>query len=152
MEKPRCQNWQGCCSKPRLVSQSESACFQSAIGDGIALLLSSFPGPLRPSCSLQSRLSRFNSRERSTYRRQGTKQVLNAFLLIDSSTVTLLKIPAPRPLSFDKNFCLKIRKIHVPNRTVHPCCTDPTQATVRLVICKQDTNRALMKRHISTVA
>ena len=118
-------------------------------------------GPSDPSCSLQLRLSRFILRERSTYRRQGTRQVLNAFLLIDGSTytgllqiggntVTRLIIPVPRPLSFDKNFGLRIRKFYVPNRTVHSGCTDPTQATARLVICKQDTNRALMKRHIST--
>ena len=117
-------------------------------------------GPSDPSCSLQLRLSRFILRERSTYRRQGTRQVLNAFLLIDGSTytgllqiggntVTRLIIPVPRPLSFDKNYGLRIRKFHVPNRTVHSGCTDPTQATARLVICKQDTNRALMKRHIS---
>ena len=35
-------------SKPRLVSQSKSACFQSARGYGMTLLLTSFPGPLRP--------------------------------------------------------------------------------------------------------
>ena len=31
---------------------------------------------------------------------------------------------------FNKNF----RKFHVPNETVHSCCTDPIQATVGLVI------------------
>ena len=35
---------------------------------------------------------------------------------------------------FNKNFALKFRKFHVPNGTVHSGCTDPTQATARLVI------------------
>ena len=35
---------------------------------------------------------------------------------------------------FSKNSGLKFRKFHVPNGTVHSSCTDPTQATARLVI------------------
>ena len=35
---------------------------------------------------------------------------------------------------FSKNSGLKFRKFHVPNGTVHSGCTDPTQATARLVI------------------
>ena len=35
---------------------------------------------------------------------------------------------------FKKNSALKFRKFHVPNGTVHSDCTDPTQATARLVI------------------
>ena len=35
---------------------------------------------------------------------------------------------------FNKNSALKFRKFHVPNGTVHSDCTDPTQATARLVI------------------
>ena len=35
---------------------------------------------------------------------------------------------------FNKNSGLKFRKFHVPNGTVHSGCTDPTQATARLVI------------------
>ena len=33
-----------------------------------------------------------------------------------------------------KNSGLKFRKFHVPNETVYSGCTDPTQATARLVI------------------
>ena len=35
---------------------------------------------------------------------------------------------------FNKNSSVKLRKFHVPNGTVHYDCTDPTQATARLVI------------------
>ena len=35
---------------------------------------------------------------------------------------------------FNKNYGLKFGKFHVPSGTVHSSCTDPTQATVRLVI------------------
>ena len=35
--------------------------------------------------------------------------------------------------SFNKNSGLKFRKFHLPNGTVHSGCTDPTQATARLV-------------------
>lgn len=35
---------------------------------------------------------------------------------------------------FNKNSGLKFRKFYVPNGTVHSGCTDPTQATARLVI------------------
>ena len=43
---------------------------------------------------------------------------------------------------FNKNSGLKFQKFHVPNGKVHSGCTDPSQATARLVIvlCKQDTD------------
>ena len=43
------------------------------------------------------------------------------------------KKPSAR-FPFNKNFCLKFRKIHVPNGTVHSGCTDQTKATAILVI------------------
>ena len=35
---------------------------------------------------------------------------------------------------FNKNSALKFRRFHAPNGTVHSDCTDPTEATARLVI------------------
>ena len=50
-------------------------------------------------------------------------------------TGTSLDRYKPWPLSIQrKNSDLKFRKFHVPNWTVHSGCTDPTQATARLVI------------------
>ena len=39
-----------------------------------------------------------------------------------------------RGLQFNENSSSKFRKFHVPNEMVHSGCTDPTQATARLVI------------------
>ena len=40
----------------------------------------------------------------------------------------------PWVLSIEQKFGFKFRKFRLPNRTVHSSCTDPTQATTRLVI------------------
>ena len=40
----------------------------------------------------------------------------------------------PGRFPLNKNSCFKFRKFRLPNRTVHSGCTDPTQATTRLVI------------------
>ena len=50
---------------------------------------------------------------------------------------TIIRIPQKTyygRFGFNKNSALKFRKFHVPNGTVHSDCTDPTQATARLVI------------------
>ena len=50
---------------------------------------------------------------------------------------TIIRIPHKTyygRFGFNKNSALKFRKFHVPNGTVHSDCTDPTQATARLVI------------------
>ena len=41
---------------------------------------------------------------------------------------------SPEALPCNQNSGLTFRKFHTPNRTVHSGCTDPTQATVHLVI------------------
>ena len=53
---------------------------------------------------------------------------------------TIIRIPHKTyhgRFRLNKNSALKFRKFHVPNGMVHSDCTDPTQATARLVLLLQ---------------